>query len=84
MNSTTANAKLKQKNKELELMLLKAHTYVAGATQGYQHYASVFAQKSDSSKSTDFSSRRSSIQSDFESSVFSENDGDHAMSFLWK
>ena len=82
LTMTTANAKLKQKNKELELMLLKANSYVAGATQGYQHYASVFAKESGGSKSSDFSSRRSSILSEVGSSV--DNDGDHAMSFLWK
>lgn len=87
-----ANALLKKKNKELELMLLKAHSYVAGATKGYQHYSTVFAdgaacihsarcgkeKYSDAAPAFDDVAHRSSVLGELD-----DDDDNHSLSFLW-
>lgn len=86
---------LKKKNEELELMLLKAHSYVAAATNGYQHYSTVFADgtvcdNSGSGKEnhTDTMPQDVAINSGNKrgSSVecgSDDDDDNHSLSFLW-
>lgn len=90
----TANAALKKNNKELELMLLKAHSYVAGATRGYQHYSTVFA---DGAKCRNYAGcgketndkavmhGRGGNDDRWESTLSRTDDDDdnHSLSFLW-
>jgi hypothetical protein len=94
MLNAAANAMLKKKNKELEVMLLKAHSYVAGATQGYQHYTTVFADGSGCNNCTSFGQENDIDQlpnfldtnfnrKDFSSSGSDGDDDDHSLSFLW-
>lgn len=87
-----ANSLLKKKNKELELMLLKAHSYVAGATKGYQHYSTVFADGTACTNAASCGKENEieetqpiDIDTDRRSSTLSESedDDDHSLSFLW-
>jgi hypothetical protein len=76
-------------------MLLKAHSYVAGATKGYQHYSTVFADgtacttSASCGKENDYketwpcdidTDRRSSTLSGSEED---DDDDNHSLSFLW-
>ncbi|KAL3804816.1 hypothetical protein ACHAWO_009540 [Cyclotella atomus] len=89
---TRSNSLLKKKNKELELMLLKAHSYVAGATKGYQHYSTVFADGTACTNAASCGKENEieetqpiDIDTDRRSSTLSESedDDDHSLSFLW-
>lgn len=79
---------LKKKNKELELMLLKAHSYVAAATDGYQHYSTVFADGIPcDNNGCDKENHIDGIEEHQRSSAPSgsdDDDDDHSLSFLWR
>lgn len=73
-------------------MLLKAHSYVAGATKGYQHYSTVFADGAACSNSVCTGKENDceaappcDVETNRRSFILSglDDDDNHSLSFLW-